>query len=154
MFFFELMAAAFEKLRPKREAERGRSRTRAVGDRAEDFAVEFLKQHCRFRVVERNLEDEEGELDIVGRVRGNEGLVVVEVRARREGGMVVPRDAVDIHKQRQVVQTAQRILRRKGYHDVLRFDVVGVFLDDRGEPVRAEHTPAAFDHRVLKRAQS
>ena len=154
MFLFELMAAFFEKLRPKREAARGRSRTRAVGDKAEDFALEFLKQQCRFRVVERNLEDEDGELDLVGRIRGNEGLVVVEVRARKEGGMITPREAVDIHKQRQVVHTAQRILRRKGYHDVLRYDVVGVYLNNAGEPVRAEHFPDAFDRSVIKPART
>lgn len=150
MFVLELVAALFEKLRPQEKAQRGRSRTRAVGDKAEDFAVAFLKQQCRFRVVERNLEDEDGELDIVGRIRGNEGLVVVEVRSRKEGGLITPREAVDLRKQRQVVETARRILRRKGYHDVLRFDVVGVYLDDQGEPTRAEHYPDAFDRTALK----
>lgn len=150
MFIVELVAALVEKLRPQEKAQRGRSRTRAVGDKAEDFAVTFLKQQCRFRVVERNLQDEDGELDIVGRIRGNEGLVVVEVRSRKEGGLITPREAVDIRKQRQVVETARRILRRKGYHDVLRFDVVGVYLDESGEPTRAEHYPDAFDRSALK----
>ncbi|MBK9973470.1 MAG: YraN family protein [Planctomycetes bacterium] len=151
MFFLELVSALFEKLRPKGGANRGRSRTRAVGDKAEDFALVFLRQKCRFRVIDRNMQDEEGELDLVGRIRGNEGLVVVEVRSRKEGGLITPREAVDIHKQRQVVETAQRILRRKGYHDVLRFDVVGVYLNESGEPIKAEHFPDAFDRAVLRR---
>jgi len=151
MFFLELVSALFEKLRPKSGAARGRSRTRAVGDKAEDFALVFLRQKCRFRVMDRNVQDEEGELDLVGRIRGNEGLVVVEVRSRKEGGLITPREAVDIHKQRQVVETAHRILRRKGYHDVLRFDVVGVYLNESGEPTKAEHFPDAFDRAVLRK---
>jgi putative endonuclease len=150
MFVLELISALLEKLRPEQTVRGGRSRTRAVGDRAEDFAVDFLKRQCRFRVVERNLEDEDGELDIVGRIRGNEGLVVVEVRSRKEGGLITPREAVDLRKQRQVVETARRILRRRGYHDVLRFDVVGVYLDKNGEPTRAEHFPDAFDRLALR----
>ena len=84
-------------------------------------------------LVERGMMDEDGELDLVGRVKGNEGLVVVEVRARKEGGMLTPREAVDFKKQQQVVKTAQRLLRRKGFYDVLRFDIVGVYLNDRDE---------------------
>jgi Holliday junction resolvase-like predicted endonuclease len=83
----------------------------------------------------------------VGRVKGNEGLVVVEVRARRQGGLLLPHEAVDLRKQEQVVKTAQRLLRRRGFHDVLRFDVVGVYLCPNGEPLRAEHFPGAFGRR-------
>lgn len=151
MFFFELVGAVFRELRPRKVAERGRSRSRAVGDAAEEFALNFLKKEKRFRLVERGMMDEDGELDLVGRIKGNEGLVVVEVRARKEGGLITPREAVDIRKQRQVVETARRLLPRKGFHDVLRFDIVGVYLNDRDEPIRAEHYENAFDASVLKR---
>ena len=73
------------------------------------------------------------------------------VRARKEGGLLTPREAVDIRKQRQVVETARRLLPRRGFHDVLRFDVVGVYLNDRDEPIRAEHFESAFDPGVLRR---
>jgi putative endonuclease len=149
MFIVELISAYVKQLMPRRAAQAGRSRTRAVGDGAEEFALAFLKKKG-FKLIERSMMDEDGELDLVGRIKGNEGLVVVEVRARREGGMLTPREAVDFRKQRQVVETAQRILRRKGFHDVLRFDIVGVYLNDRDEPVRCEHFEAAFDRSVLK----
>jgi putative endonuclease len=151
VFFFELIGALFRELRPRKAEARGRSRTRAVGDAAEEFALAFLKKEKSFKLVERGMMDEDGELDLVGRVKGNEGLVVVEVRARKEGGMLTPREAVDFKKQQQVVKTAQRLLRRKGFHDVLRFDIVGVYLNDRNEPVRAEHFENAFDRGVLKK---
>src|SRR5690606_6016818 len=101
--------------------------------------------------VERGMMDEDGELDLVGRIKGVEGLVVVEVRARKEGGMLTPREAVDFKKQRQVVRSAERLLRRKGFHDVIRYDIVGVYLNIRNEPVRAEHFENAFDRSVLRR---
>ncbi|MCC6465887.1 MAG: YraN family protein [Planctomycetes bacterium] len=149
MFILELIGSLWARLRRRGEDGRGASATRAVGDRAEEFALAHLKQ-LGFRVLERNLHDEDGELDLVGRMKGLEGLVVVEVRARKTGGLITPREAVDARKQRQVVQTARRLLRRKGYHDVLRFDVVGVYLDGEGNPTRAEHFPDAFDARVLR----
>jgi putative endonuclease len=151
VFFFELIGAYVKQLMPRKAAQAGRSRTRTVGDGAEEFALLFLKKERGFRLVERGMMDEDGELDLVGRIKGNEGLVVVEVRARREGGMLTPREAVDFRKQCQVVETAQRLLRRKGFHDVLRFDIVGVLLNDRNEPISAEHFEDAFDRSVLKR---
>jgi putative endonuclease len=151
MFFFDLVGAYFKQLLPRKAVQAGRSRTRSVGDGAEEFALLFLKKEKGFRLVERGMMDEDGELDLVGRIKGNEGLVVIEVRARREGGMITPREAVDFRKQCQVVETAQRLLRRKGFHDVLRFDIVGVYLNDRNEPIRCEHFEDAFDRSVLKR---
>ncbi|MCA8915940.1 MAG: YraN family protein [Planctomycetes bacterium] len=151
MFIFELIGAYLKQLRPRKSEVGGRSRTRAVGDAAEEFALAFLKKQSGFRLIQRGMMDEDGELDLVGRVKGNEGLVVVEVRARKEGGLLTPREAVDIKKQRQVVETARRLLPRKGFHDVLRFDVVGVYLNDRDEPTRAEHFENAFDGSVLRR---
>lgn len=151
MFLFELIGAYIKQLRPAKAEARGRSRTRAVGDAAEEFALRFLRKEKAFRLIERGMMDEEGELDLVGRIKGVEGLVVVEVRARKEGGMLTPREAVDYKKQRQVVRSAQRLLRRKGFHDVLRFDIVGVFLNGRDEPVRAEHFENSFDKSVLRR---
>ncbi len=148
MFVIDLVREVWWLLKPKTQS--GRSATRATGDKAEAFALAFLKKECGFRLIEQSMSDEEGELDLVGRIKGNEGLVVVEVRARREGGMLKPHEAVDPRKQRQVVETALRLLRRKGFHDVLRFDVVGVYLDAAGEPVRAEHFADAFDRSVVQ----
>ena len=150
MFLLDLIAAYLRRLRPRDSGPAGRSRTRAVGDVAEDFALAYLRKGKGFKLIEQGMMDEDGELDLVGRIKGNEGLVVVEVRARKEGGMLLPHEAVDFRKQQQVVSTALRLLRRKGFHDVLRFDIVGVYLDKDGKPTRAEHFEAAFDQKVLR----
>ena len=151
MFVVELLSAYLRRLRPRETGPAGRSRTRAIGDVAEDFALRFLRKEKGFKLIEQGMMDEDGELDLVGRIKGNEGLVVVEVRARKEGGLLLPHEAVDFRKQQQVVATALRILRRRGFHDVLRFDIVGVYLDKHNQPVRAEHFEGAFDQRVLRR---
>ena len=83
MFFLDLIEALIDaaraKLRPK---ERAGSATRKRGDLAEDFALAFLQKQG-FSLIQRNLGDEKGELDLVGHQKGFQGLVVVEVRARR-----------------------------------------------------------------------
>jgi len=148
VFVADLIREVLWKLR--RPAQSGRSATRATGDKGEAFALACLKKECGFKLIEQGMHDEDGELDLVGRIKGNEGLVVVEVRARTEGGMLKPHEAVDLRKQRQVIETARRLLPRKGFHDVLRFDVVGVYLNKAGEPTRAEHFANAFNAGVLR----
>jgi len=144
MFLLDLIEAvidaARDKLKPR--AQKG-SAKRRVGDVAEEFALAFLEKQG-FSLLERNLGDEKGELDLVGTQRGYDGLVVVEVRARKEGGMMSPREAVDWRKQKQVVRTAKRILKRKSLKGRVRFDIVGVWLDEKGKPTRAERFENAF----------
>jgi Holliday junction resolvase-like predicted endonuclease len=148
LFVIELIQELALKLQPRRQS--GRSRQRAVGDAAEAFALRMLRREHGFRLIEQSLGDEAGELDLVGRVKGFDGVVVVEVRARKEGGMLKPHEAVNHAKQKQVVETARRLLPRRGISEAVRFDVVGVYLNRRDEPIRAEHFPDAFDHGVTR----
>jgi putative endonuclease len=148
MFVFELIQEVLQKLTSAEES--GVSRKREVGNRAEMFALKFLKSDHSFKLIERSMGDEAGEIDLVGRVPNFEGIVVVEVRARKEGGLLKPHEAVNIKKQKQVVRTAYRVVRRNGFHDNLRFDICGVYLDRRDNPVSAEYFPDSFDREVLK----
>ncbi len=144
MYFLDLIEALIDAARDKlRPREIKGSAKRRTGDKAEDFALAFLKSQG-FSLLERNLGDEKGELDLVGHQRGYDGIVVVEVRARKEGGLRSPREAVDRRKQRQVVKTAKRLLKRKGLKGPVRFDIVGVHLSETGEPMRAERFERAF----------
>ncbi|CAG1771785.1 hypothetical protein BAC2_01955 [uncultured bacterium] len=144
MYFLDLLEALIDAARDKlRPREIKGSAKRRTGDKAEDFALAFLEKQG-FALIERNLGDEKGELDLVGHQRGYDGIVVVEVRARKEGSMMTPREAVDGRKQRQVVKTARRLLKRKGLRGPVRFDIVGVYLSAEGEPMRAERFERAF----------
>lgn len=144
MFLLDLLKALVDAARDKiKPREVKGSAKRRTGDRAEEFALAFLEKQG-FSLLERNLGDEKGELDLVGHQRGCEGIVVVEVRARSEGGLLSPREAVDWRKQKQVVRTARRLLRRKGIKGRVRFDIVGVWLDESGQPTKAERFENAF----------
>lgn len=133
----------------RRQRRARRSATRLAGDRAEAFALAFLERDG-FSTLERNMADSRGELDLVGRQRGFDGVVVVEVRSRTEGSPVDPRDTVRRGKQRRVVRAAMRLLKHRGLRGPVRYDIVGVWLNAEGEPVRAERFVDAFGAKVLR----
>ncbi len=102
-------------------------------------------------IVARNARpsDVRGEIDLIG-VDGD-ALVFVEVKARRTGSVMgpeVPALAVGHRKQTKLRALASAWLRARGYdvprHRSLRFDVVGLRLDDAGRVTEYEHLRAAF----------
>ncbi|MCC6574503.1 MAG: YraN family protein [Planctomycetes bacterium] len=124
---------------------------RMAGDKAELFALAQLQREG-FSLIERNLSDSRGELDLVGRQNGFDGIVVVEVRSRSEGSPLDPRDTVRGAKKRQVINTARRLLKRRQLdREPVRFDIVGVWVNAAGEPVKAERFADAFDAGILKK---
>lgn len=143
MLLFDLIRAVTREIRPASDDDVAGSAQRQVGDCAEAFALRELKKQG-FRLIRRGASDPDGELDLIGRFDDYDGVVVIEVRARKEGGMQSPLEAIGYSKQKQVVRTARRLLPQMGIHDPLRFDAVGVWLDGRGNPQRMEHVPNAF----------
>jgi putative endonuclease len=101
---------------------------RARGRVGEDDAVAWLTTQG-YRIVERNVVNEGGELDAVA--REGETLCFLEIKARvgeRYGPAIA---AVSPAKQRRISRAAALYLARKKISDVpCRFDVLGL---DRGE---------------------
>ncbi len=102
-------------------------------------------------VVARNARPSEvrGEIDLIG-VDGD-ALVFVEVKARRTGSVMGPEApalAVGPRKQAKLRSLAAAWLRDRGYdvprHRHLRFDVIGLRLDDADRVTEYEHLRAAF----------
>ena len=90
-----------------------------------------------------------GELDLIG-VDGS-ALVFVEVKARRAGsthGPETPAMAVGPRKRAKLRGLAAAWLRERGYevprHRELRFDVIGLRLDERGRVTEYQHLRGAF----------
>jgi putative endonuclease len=122
----------------------------SLGRTAERLVAERLRR-AGWRIVERNIRVAEvrGEIDLIG-VDGN-ALVFVEVKARRAGSVAGPERpalAVGPAKRRKLRGLAAAWLREHGYdvprHRNLRFDVIGLRLDGRGQVVDYEHLRSAF----------
>jgi putative endonuclease len=114
---------------------------RRWGDAAEDRAAVLLEA-AGYRVLERNFQCREGELDIVA--ERDDVLCFVEVRMRSTAAWGDPALTVSRAKQRRVVRAALRYLFLHRIHGrALRFDVISVV--GRGQDAKLEHIPDAFD---------
>lgn len=115
------------------------------GRLGERLALDHLER-LGYRLVARNHRTRWGEIDLVVRDRRN--LVFVEVKTRRAtaraGG---PFAAIDDRKRSQVRRIAASWLAEatgRPYLPGVRFDAVGVTVDERGELVALDHLEAAF----------
>jgi putative endonuclease len=122
-----------------------RERAKELGRRGEELAAEhFLR--LGYRVLARNHRTRWGELDLVLADEREATIVFCEVKSRRLGSGDW-RDNLHARKRRQVRTMAAAWLNevsdRPRYAE-LRFDAVGVTLDERNELVRLDHLQAAF----------
>jgi len=120
-------------------------RTNELGRRGEQLAAEHFSR-LGYRVLARNHRTRWGELDLVLADESEDTIVFCEVKSRRLGSGDW-RDNLNERKRRQVRTMAaawlNEVTDRPLYAD-LRFDAVGVTLDDRNELVRLDHLQAAF----------
>lgn len=104
--------------------------TRGRGRVGEDEAVAWLERHG-YRIVERNVTNKAGEIDVVA--RDGETLCFIEVKARQTDRFGPAIEGVTPAKQRRLVRTASLYLALAGLDDVAcRFDVLGLDADPDG----------------------
>ncbi len=121
-------------------------RTKELGRRGEQLAAEHFAR-LGYRVLARNHRTRFGELDLVLADEGEATIVFCEVKARRLGTGGDWRDNLHEAKQKQVRTMAAAWLNEvtdRPFGADLRFDAVGVTVDDRGGLVRLDHLEAAF----------
>lgn len=113
---------------------------RGRGKIGEDDAVSWLERQG-YRVVERNVVNHAGEIDVVA--REGETLCFVEIKARASAAYGLAIEAVDFRKQRRISRAAALYLAMKGPRDAdCRFDVLG--LDKQGDGWRYTLVRDAF----------
>jgi putative endonuclease len=120
-------------------------RSQELGRRGEELAAEHFSR-LGYRVLARNHRTRWGELDLVLADEQEGTIVFCEVKARRLGSGDW-RENLHERKQHQVRTMAAAWLNDvtdRPRHAALRFDAVGVTLDDRDELVRLDHLQAAF----------
>ena len=114
-----------------------------LGRLGERLAAEHYRR-LGYEVVARNHRTRHGELDLV--VADERTLVFCEVKTRRRGSGT-PWESLHDAKRDQVRRMARAFLAEvaeRPRRPELRFDAVGVTLDDHGGLVRLEHLEGAF----------
>lgn len=118
----------------------GKKEAGTLGRLAEEYAARHLAGQG-FAIAARNYHSRFGEIDIIARGRGL--LLFVEVKARQEGGMVSPLEAVTAAKQKKLLLTAGQYLAEHPEGLQPRFDVAAVYMQ-AGAIVRMEYLENAF----------
>lgn len=96
----------------------------STGQSGEDAAADYLCARG-YTIVGRNFRTRCGEIDIIA----SDGYYIVfaEVKTRRRGSMLLPREAVDAKKQRKIIDAAKLYLSGHNIGELQpRFDVIEV----------------------------
>lgn len=110
------------------------------GKKAEDLAVEYLLKNG-YKILVRNFRFQKAEIDIIAE---KEGIVaIVEVKARSTDAFMLPQEAVTKTKIRSIVSTANHYLEEFNKQHEVRFDIMSVLPDDKGN-LMIEHITDAF----------
>lgn len=121
---------------------RNQPNTRAQGRLGEDEAVRWLVAQG-YVIVERNVVNHGGEIDVVARENGV--LCFIEIKARASGRFGPAIAAVDARKQRRISRAAALyIAKHKLHNEPCRFDVLG--LDREGSGWRYTLVRNAFPY--------
>lgn len=130
---------------------KGDHASRAVGNKGEDIASEFLRSKG-YEIIERNHYTSHAELDIIALSPERDTVVFVEVKARTRSVADKygrPAAAVGRQKQKNIIFAAEGYMR---YHpDIcsgrrVRIDVVEIFFED-GSPPLVNHIRSAVTAR-------
>ena len=97
-----------------------------IGKLGEDIAVNYLKQQG-YKVLDRNFECRQGELDIIA-LDKNE-IVFIEVKTRTSNRYGTPSEAVNKIKQKHMLKTIKYYLHIRNLSDeFVRIDVIEVYI--------------------------
>ncbi len=95
----------------------------ALGREGEDLAADHLESQG-YAIVERNWRCHYGEIDLVA--RGEDGLLVVEVRTRRDVRFGRPEESLDRRKQARLARLAQAYVQARKWPGPWRIELIAV----------------------------
>ena len=115
-------------------------------ERAARCGERIAEAFCGLRgydVIDRNMREGRGEIDLVALDRGT--VVFIEVKFRTGTDRAAPLFAVTPKKREDVARTAALYLARRGLlGKAVRFDVIGITWGGDGTELRLEHVPNAY----------
>ena len=118
----------------------------SLGKYGEDAAAEFLLKK-KYKILERNLKNRYGEIDIIAKHKKD--IVFIEVKTRLSNKYGAPYEAVNYYKQERITNAAKAYLSNKKLFDAnVRFDIVevyGVISDGKFELDKINHIEYAIE---------
>ncbi len=97
-----------------------------IGKLGEDIATEYLKKN-NYRIVERNFECKQGEIDIIA-IDKNE-VVFIEVKTRSNEQYGKPVEAVTEYKKKHLIKAIKYYIYKNKIEKVfIRIDVIEVYV--------------------------
>jgi putative endonuclease len=120
-----------------------------VGKRGEQIAIDYLIAEG-YRILKRNWYFRKKEIDIIAEkddflviIEVNDFLVIIEVKSRSVGFQENPRDAVNMKKQKFLIQAANAYVYKFDIDMEVRFDIITVVFLNEHE-YKLKHIDDAF----------
>ena len=116
-----------------------RKDNRLKGNKGESIAARELVKKG-YEILDTNFCRKGGEIDIIAKI--SDAVVFAEVKYRKSLENGAPCEAVDIRKQKRIIETAKKYIDEKNlYESSFRFDVIEILETDR---IYMRHIENAF----------
>ena len=115
--------------------------TKNLGQSGESFAAKYLESKG-YKIIARNFRIRYAEIDIVAEL--NDEIIFVEVKTRSNTRRGLPAEAVNLHKQKKIIEAASVFLQDDKFFDrPCRFDVIEIY--SNGKNFELRHIENAFE---------
>lgn len=112
-----------------------------LGDAGENFAAKYLEERG-YKIIARNYRTDFAEIDIIAEL--DDEIIFVEVKTRSNTRRGLPAEAVNLRKQKKIIEAASVFLQDEIYFNrACRFDVIEVYSD--GTKFKIRHIENAFE---------
>lgn len=111
-----------------------------LGRLAEMKAANYMRKKG-YTLLNHSYKSRFGEIDLI--MMDKKNIVFVEVKARNENSIAMPREFVDENKQRKIATTASIYLSQNNIKEQPRFDVIEIYMD-KNEIKSIKHLENAF----------
>lgn len=110
-----------------------------TGKIGEDIACQYLIEK-EYEIIEKNWTFKHKEIDIIAK-KGKK-IIFVEVKTRSSLSFELPKEAVSLRKQKNLIFAADNYLQLHNILEESRFDIISVLA--KGKPKVIEHIQGAF----------
>ena len=115
-----------------------------LGKIGEDIAEKYLLEN-NYKIIDRNFECRQGEIDIVANDYSKNELVFIEVKTRTNKNYGNPSEAVNKNKQKHIYKSAEYYVYKYNlYHRSIRFDIIEININFEEKKIIINQIKNAF----------